>query len=585
MRPPSPVTAPADPSPPVMDVEKVLLSLMATSQSAPKKRVMKDEGIILEEAAKEKKAHAEVYARKRSVPKILGFSFRKAQRVFGQGLPDPELSATFQRGADSPGPDFVPLPFAAEGHRASRFSRALRLGQPKPIAPGPKYDLPGTLGRAVVGPASPMPAVGRAPRFPVTCRDSPPPTHYNPILPRGAPSFSFTSDTRGLKPGKLFLSECLAAHDGRGILSPGPVYAWSADLLKSPGPSYSFSRARSPTDTTAGSQSQSRSHSVPPGPGHYSPAPASGTHNGPAFSLGGKEHTTRRFLGRELVQPGFDSPGPQYNPTPRTQRDVSGPTFGAPRDPHDPESSHTATSELLGRASPGPAAYTVTPAEPSGPSYTMGRREKLLMKRISPGPERARYLSAALVKENVGTFSPGPKYKVPDGIGNPNSIRYTFGLSDRTYDDIAIELKEKLGTIEKPYTAPCEARYHSAALQAVQMRGKFSPGPKYNPSAASVTKRAPAFSFGGATARPRPTAEDPEDAPLPPPHPPPHPPVPTVAAPPSARRGPALRFGTGRRLLDDSRASQMVGRDSPGPAYHPTPLTHRPPGRSLGGLH
>lgn len=82
-----------------------------------------------------------------------------------------------------------------------------------------------------------------------------------------------------------------------------------------------------------------------------------------------------------------------------------------------------------------PAPYAAPPI-PSPPRHS-----------ISPGPERARYLSGELVKENMGTFSPGPKYKMPDTIGNAHSLKYSFGRSDRAYDDIAIELKEKLGAL------------------------------------------------------------------------------------------------------------------------------------------
>ena len=90
---------------------------------------------------------------------------------------------------------------------------------------------------------------------------------------------------------------------------------------------------------------------------------------------------------------------------------------------------------------------------------------------ICPGPERARFLSKELAKENLGAYSPGPKYKVPDHLGDQSSVKYTFGTSDREFEDIAIELKDKMGTIEKPYTAPWEARFYSPEMQKVSMLG------------------------------------------------------------------------------------------------------------------
>eukprot|EP00668_Euglena_longa_P043093 GGOE01057114.1.p1 GENE.GGOE01057114.1~~GGOE01057114.1.p1 ORF type:complete len:639 (+),score=162.00 GGOE01057114.1:82-1998(+) len=606
----------------VEDLMQKLTTSSVTKASPTVKKVTKtEEDDCLEEAGKEKKKQTQYQVRK-AVETKKGFTFGALNRAKNNQYHSPDLSNNFLAGRDSPGPIYTPASFTDHPVLAQSFPKGPRSsGKPEGV-PGPQYDIPGSLGRQLTRETAPTTKFGQASRFiegefishehskGATSLDSPAPNMYSPEIPETGPAFSFSSGGRDLRQGKLFLSREHAEHEGVGLNSPGPIYTWSADLVQKRGPTFSFgpgtlSPLKSPksphgsADGTKGPTSPrptSALRDVPgldsPGPGMYSPSRTVLEPSAPAFSFGIQETTTKRFLSRELIQLGQESPGPQYKPSEKQVKVADKAPVFACKDPVIASTmprfsekqflgSQLAQVEMAGKASPGPAAYD--PLKPAAsPAYTMAKKEKVLMKRISPGPERARYLSGELAKENIGSFSPGPKYKMPDTIGTQHSLKFSFGRSDRAYDDIAIELKEKLGTIDKPYTAPCEARFFSVELQREQMMGKCSPGPKYTPKFHLVDKRPPAHPLGGKWKTkdvPKATKEEVEEE------------LKKV----KARHGgpditepnpPSIRFGTSKRGADEARI-RVVGKDSPGPVYCPNfeAVSRKTPAPSLGGLH
>ena len=54
-------------------------------------------------------------------------------------------------------------------------------------------------------------------------------------------------------------------------------------------------------------------------------------------------------------------------------------------------------------------------------------------------------------------------------------------MADRHFEYYDPDMKDKLGSVEKPYTSPAEARFISSEHSAMN-RGKYGPGPKYNPA-------------------------------------------------------------------------------------------------------
>eukprot|EP00667_Euglena_gracilis_P006012 EG_transcript_6057 len=606
----------------VEDLMQKLASSAVTKASPTAKKAPKaEEDDCLEEVGKEKKQQAQYQVRKAAEQKV-GFSFGALDRTCNNQYHSPDLSNNFLAGRDSPGPIYTPASFTDHPILAQSFPKGPRSIDKLEGVPGPQYDIPGSLGRQLTRETAPSTKFGQASRFiegefisrehckGATSLDSPAPNTYSPEPIDVGPSFSISSGGRGLKQGKLFLSREHAEHEGVGLNSPGPIYTWSADLVQKRGPTFSFgpgplSPLKSPKSARGsddGSKRPASPHSLfgpmrdlpgldSPGPSQYSPSRTALDVTAPAFTFGMQETTSKRFLSRELIQLGQESPGPQYKPSEKQIRVSDKAPVFAPKDPviaatilrHSDKQflgSQLAQVEMAGKASPGPAAYDPMKAAAS-PAYTMAKREKVLMKRISPGPERARYLSGELVKENMGTFSPGPKYKMPDTIGNAHSLKYSFGRSDRAYDDIAIELKEKLGTIDKPYTAPCEARFFSVELQKEQMLGKSSPGPKYNPKFHLVDKRPPAHQLGAkwkAKEAPKATKEEVEET------------LKRVKAKPggdvTAPSPPSIKFGTSKRGVEEARRA-MPGKDSPGPVYCPNfeAVSKKTSAPSLGGLH
>eukprot|EP00388_Colpodella_angusta_P002899 GDKJ01010271.1.p1 GENE.GDKJ01010271.1~~GDKJ01010271.1.p1 ORF type:complete len:269 (+),score=3.95 GDKJ01010271.1:84-809(+) len=158
-----------------------------------------------------------------------------------------------------------------------------------------------------------------------------------------------------------------------------------------------------------------------------------------------------------------------------------------------------------GRDSPGPAlaypeGYTQYDSNWKkgkyvGPGASMSFKEKTVTKRLHPGPDKARFISNDLSKENFGTFSPGPKYLLGNHPGWEKAPAVSFGVSDRYFaDNFTPEQRAKFGTAEKPYTSPGQARFVSLLHSKMALSGMASPGPKGNPTIEGTSKyiRAPA---------------------------------------------------------------------------------------------
>jgi|EP00670_Eutreptiella_braarudii_P012993 hypothetical protein len=626
-------------------MQKWTTSNMAKAAPMPKKALKQEVEDCLDEAGKEKKAHPE-YQSRTPLKTIPGYSFGTSSGENDKQFYNNDLSAYMFLGKESPGPCYTPMSFTDHPSKAQTIPKAQRIKDEKTkkseTTPGPYYDIPGSLGRQLARASAPTCKMGQSSRFTdseyiskahsktMMNAESPAPNTYSPEDAEKGPAYSFSARTPG--GAKLFLSKAHAERDGTGTNSPGPMYNWKTELTKSKGPAFSFGMSDRPVDShpprsqsvpidgTAASAEEEKStgkrkkgHDRPrfisrehaklepgkdsPGPGRYTPNPV-GSKEGSAYTFGHLDSSTNRYISRDLVQYGQESPGPQYNPNEKhTMKNVPGAVF-ADKDPAVAQlgsrfaekqflGNQLASNGLTGSCSPGPAAYDpVNVHENEAPAYSMARREKVLVKRICPGPERARFLSKELAKENLGAYSPGPKYKVPDHLGDQSSVKYTFGTSDREFEDIAIELKDKMGTIEKPYTAPWEARFYSPEMQKVSMLGKYSPGPKYNPSQDLVMKRTPAHAMSGkwkSKETPKATKQqvDEERRKLKAKGP-----QKDVTAP----NAPITRFGNSKRGLlpgEESKGRQYAGKDSPGPVYRPNfeSVSKKSPAPSLGGLH
>eukprot|EP00756_Hemistasia_phaeocysticola_P063991 Hpha_TRINITY_DN7450_c0_g1::TRINITY_DN7450_c0_g1_i1::g.95755::m.95755 len=146
-----------------------------------------------------------------------------------------------------------------------------------------------------------------------------------------------------------------------------------------------------------------------------------------------------------------------------------------------------------GTDSPGPAGY-VPYDPPRGPAYSMARKDRSNIKRISPSPDCTRFVGRELAKENYGAYSPGPKYNVAGILGSnavSKSALGTFGLSDREWQQsVPQDVRDKAGTAVKPYTTPGEARYISKNHAEANF-GRCSPGPVYMPEDSVVREKAP----------------------------------------------------------------------------------------------
>uniref|UniRef100_A0A7S1N3Y1 Uncharacterized protein n=1 Tax=Eutreptiella gymnastica TaxID=73025 RepID=A0A7S1N3Y1_9EUGL len=617
-------------------MQKLTTTNVAKSTPMPKKALKQEIEDCLDETGKEKKAHPEFTKREiKKIPK--GFSFGTAPKGDDKMFYTADLSTYMFLGKESPGPCYHPA--SPEPHKAQSIPKAGRMkDKALESTPGPQYDVPGSIGRQIAKESAPSYKMGQSQRFndnlyissahskSMTNSESPAPNSYSLEETASGPAFSFTAGSRDVSAsGKLFISRAHSEREGIGNASPGPMYTWSSEVTHKRSPAYTMAsservsepprRARStpPGGAASDEERRNRNRAHPrfisrehaklepgkdsPGPGAYSPDHKSHEKETPHHTFGVNDSHVNRFISRDLVHYGHESPGPKYKPNEKHIKKRSGAAIFANSDPNlsalmprFPENqyigSHKLAAEAAGRTSPGPAAYTPVIMSEKAPAYTMARKEKVLVKRICPGPERSRYISKEMSQENLGAYSPGPKYKMPDCIGNQYSIKYSMGMSDRAFEDIAVELKEKHGTIEKPYTAPSEARFYGALMQKHSMLGKYSPGPKYMPDDTCVAKKVPAHAMAGRwkSTDVRPTKEEYDEERKR-----------VKARGPqrdiTAASAPKVKFGTSKRGLlkgeDKSSKTNAHGRDSPGPVYRPNfeAVSKHKPSTYIGGLH
>eukprot|EP00998_Keelungia_sp_KM082_P007203 NODE_340_length_2069_cov_63.391349_g334_i0.p1 GENE.NODE_340_length_2069_cov_63.391349_g334_i0~~NODE_340_length_2069_cov_63.391349_g334_i0.p1 ORF type:complete len:634 (+),score=119.15 NODE_340_length_2069_cov_63.391349_g334_i0:132-2033(+) len=524
------------------DVEKMIEKLSATptrsniSQMSPKKsRKTEIEDCL--DAADKSGYSVPSYAARKASPSKKGVVF--GAPASGKRYVSAALDAHLYLGTHSPGPGYTPVSFTdSPSPQGKSFAKASRhTKKEENVSPGPqKYEIPGTIGRQLTRASAPSFKMGQCARFresefisrghskQLISKDSPGPNAYSPEDTSHSPQFSFTSG-REVKPGKLFVSKEHSQHDAFGVNSPGPMYSWNPNLIYPKEPAYSFGTSdrpadrvsqrpsSTPPDTAAAAAEQEARKTgklIPgakgedsPGPGNYD-IDACTKPMGPSFTFGTPDSRgANRFLGRGHVGMGghSNSPGPRYNPcekqtkknAPACQFATPDPLLGSMQQRFSQKqfvSQDLSYADFAGRSSPGPAAYEQEKAS-HAPAFTMARREKILLKRVCPAPERARFISKELSKENKGAYSPGPKYKPVDTIGQPGSKAYSFGHSDRQFDEADKEGRAR----DTPYTAPSEARYLSKEQQAHSMLGKCSPGPKYNPDYTQIEKQQPAHKF------------------------------------------------------------------------------------------
>lgn len=558
-------------------VEEIMTKLtsnsIAKNVSTLKRRVQAEDCL---NAAEKTTQNSPKYAVRSLSPTQKGVSFGSAPKGFSYGdLP----------GNNSPGPCYASSSFTDHPNHPQSFPKAPRFeNRGDESGPGPLYEVPGAIGRQLTRASAPCMRVGNGPRFTEAeyisaahCksmggRGTPAPSTYNvTVQAPSSPKFSFASGGRDVKAGKLFISKAHAEREV-GTDSPGPIYPKAHTYTRDGHPLFSalspVRQHQRPSSLPPVQRSASPSSASPPAP--LSPPPPTVLEFGkgkPAYTFGESDSSaTKRFYSRELVTgAGMESPGPQYKPNERhITKSVPGCIFADPDPLIGSMMSRFADQEkyALGNASPGPANYVLPPPSSAGPAFTMARKDKALVKRICPGPERARFISKELAKDNMGAYSPGPKYKVPDTIGGPGSIKHSFGVSDRAFEDLSLEQREGMG-----FSAPCEARFISRS-HSKAILGKFSPGPKYNPNLNVVLKRTPQASITGRW-RDQPTPklskeeleEDRKRAKQ-------RPPASKDITLPSQ---PKVKFGTSKRGLlgGEDKTKHFAGKDSPGPVYRP----------------
>lgn len=194
-----------------------------------------------------------------------------------------------------------------------------------------------------------------------------------------------------------------------------------------------------------------------PGPAYYHPSEShTFLEAGPMVSF------TKAKLdsGSQITSGESTSPGPKYNPKSAVvNKNVHGTTFGS-KFPHEDRNTRFSENMFLGkdfaigagRHSPGPV-YDPHDQRPAAAAVTMTFKEAVHdSKKLFPGPLRNRYISQELARENLGCYSPGPKYDIRGDIasegvafsvpksaklGQPNPS--AAGARDRNVDGDAAE--------------------------------------------------------------------------------------------------------------------------------------------------
>ena len=417
----------------------------------------------------------------------------------------------------SPGPIYTPK--LNKNTRATGFGKSSRNmgGQHANPTPGPKYELVGTLGNQLTRASSPACRIGQASRFSEKeylsaahskCASVKSETFVGPATYQTSldtrnpgPAYSFGgADGKGRFNDKVFISRAHSKSAGCGDSGPGPQPTLTKNTLYGCNHEASSRSRRAPAmkfcsndfgGTQQAKPERAEESNSTPGPGVYDPAVTCTKEKAPAFSFGMQADSSKIYISSALTadSQGRESPGPTYNPEHWAVHRAAPAYSFAGADPDDGASRERfchnryiggGIGAVAGMASPGPALYDSVDL-PKGPACSMGRKEKRLLKRICPAPENPRFVSKELAKDNLGCYSPGPKYALAGTVGASGSVAHTFGLQDRQFDDLDDEQRSLLGTADKPYASPSEARYLSKEHSTI-LRGKYSPGPKYKPA-------------------------------------------------------------------------------------------------------
>jgi hypothetical protein len=163
-----------------------------------------------------------------------------------------------------------------------------------------------------------------------------------------------------------------------------------------------------------------------PGPGTYSPSTAATAVQGPMVRFARARH-------RAESRAGLDSPGPVYEPAfehaakhARGVRIGAGPEEDADKDRFGARlfMGKKLSADTVGRDSPGPAYNPSVAWE--GPRHTMTFKEPQVRQSLFPRPLRARWISKDCARDNLGAWSPGPKYDTRGDIAR-QGIAFSFG--------------------------------------------------------------------------------------------------------------------------------------------------------------
>lgn len=471
---------------------------------------------------------------------------RAEKRFYGKGFGLPPQ--------ESPGPIYNPESFTDERTSGRSFTHA---GRPRvergdaASTPGPNaYTLPTTVGgRHIESGVSNPPAAAfvRSRRFNArefisrahsrgqAATDTPAPTAYQPDVLRltdwTSHGVAFSGSRTGRAVGVI------------GADSPGPIYHPEDGVAAGAGGavpafvSLRSSQRSSPAFTMAGrtgagaatvedvgSDGGGGSVGRPPRPPRGRSAGASGTPGPAAYSptiAGTRPDPPRiqfpRAASRARVATD-DTPGAKYDISDAyTRPNARGASLGASdpeKDAHRPRFEEKVflgrgMGETRGGASPGPL-YNQDYDPKKGPAFTLVHKERTFA-HLYPAPSRARCISQETAKENLGAYSPGPKYNVGTKEFGASAPAYTFGTSDREFGpnaQMSPPLRGRIGANDAPATRPSEARFISAIHSRTSRAGRESPGPQNpnvtpNDAACSGTRRAPSVVIAAPVGTPR----------------------------------------------------------------------------------
>ena len=156
-----------------------------------------------------------------------------------------------------------------------------------------------------------------------------------------------------------------------------------------------------------------------PGPAYYRVNSSTLSTNGVSFP---KTAKTRRE--RVEKSPGLNHSNPGNDAY--TRHNARGPVFGS-KLPYEDKSNRFKSNVYLGKSfvvegpdTPG-MVYNVPELE-RGPAYTMHFKEKKIDRRLFPGPSTSRFISKDIARENLGQYSPGPKYDTRRDISKDSPV-------------------------------------------------------------------------------------------------------------------------------------------------------------------